>query len=93
MLIAITAPQTPKAVPRSLPWKVCARSASEVAKMVAPPTPCRARKAISIPADWAAPQSSEARVKTASPAAKTRRRPKMSATEPAASISEASESE
>ncbi len=75
VLIETTAPQTPKATPRALPWKVCASSASEVAKIVAPPIPWRARKAISIAGDWARPQSSEAAVKMTSPTAKARRRP------------------
>ena len=38
-LTPVTAPQTPKAVPRSRPWKVWASSASDVANMIAPPTP------------------------------------------------------
>ena len=39
----LTAPKTPKAVPRSLPWKALAISASEVAYIIAPPMPCTAR--------------------------------------------------
>ncbi len=35
----VTAPKTPKAVPRSRPSKAPAISASEVANMIAPPTP------------------------------------------------------
>ena len=92
-LMPVTAPQTPKAVPRSRPWNVWARSASEVANMIAPPTPWAAREAISIVGDWARPQSTEPAVKTTKPVAKRRRRPKRSASDPVGSISAASESE
>ena len=39
----IVAPQTPNAMPRSLPWNACAISASEVANIIAPPMPCKPR--------------------------------------------------
>ncbi len=44
----VTAPKTPNAVPRSLPWKAWAISASEVANIIAPPVPCTARARLSI---------------------------------------------
>ncbi len=38
----VMAPNTPKATPRSFGWNAWARSASAVANMIAPPTPCNA---------------------------------------------------
>jgi hypothetical protein len=89
----MTALQIPRAVPSSRPLNVCASSASEVAKTVAPPTPCSARKAMSSRPEPAMPHSSEPTVNAASPAANTRRRPRMSASDPAGSSSAASDSE
>src|SRR5579875_2275152 len=88
-----TAPQMPNAMPRSRPWKVCASSASEVAKIVAPPIPCSARKATSSVPEPAIPHSSEPMVKMSRPPANTRRRPRMSASEPVGSSNAASDSE
>jgi hypothetical protein len=65
----------PNAVPRSRPWKACAMSASEVANMMAPPTPWTARNRLSINDVVDSPHASEARVKPTSPIAKTSRRP------------------
>ncbi len=89
----VTAPQTPKAMPRSFPWKVWASSASEVANTVAPPTPWTARQMISSMPELEMPHSSEPTVKIARPMPNMRRRPKMSASEPAGSRKAASDSE
>ena len=67
----VTAPKIPKAVPRSFPWKAWAIRASEVANMMAPPTPCTARDRFSMSESVERPQVSEARENTASPTAKT----------------------
>ncbi len=87
------APQTPKAVARSLPWNSCPISASEVANMPAPPTPCRPRQRLSRVASSLIPQRNEATVKIAKPIVKTRRRPSRSPRLPAVSRNEASISE
>ena len=50
-------------------------SASEVANMMAPPTPCTARARLSMSGVVESPQTSEASEKTTSPTAKTSRRP------------------
>ena len=81
----VVAPQIPNAVPRSRPWKAFASSASETANMIPPPTPCTARAAMSTPASVAIPQPNEAAVNRTRPIVNTRRRPKMSASDPAAS--------
>ena len=65
----------PKAVPRSLPTNAPAISASEVANMMAPPTPCTARARLSISGVVDSPQTREASEKMTSPMAKTSRRP------------------
>ena len=78
----VTAPNTPKAVPRSRPWKACASSASEVANIIAPPVPCTARARLSISGVVDRPQTAEALVNTTRPATNTRLRPIRSATEP-----------
>ena len=44
----VTAPNTPKAVPLSRPWKAWAISAREVAYIIAPPIPCTPRARLSI---------------------------------------------
>ena len=49
--------------------------ASEVANMMAPPTPCAARDRLSISESVESPQTSEASEKRARPLAKTSRRP------------------
>ena len=78
----VTAPKTPNAVPRSLPWNACAISASEVANIIAPPVPCTARARFSISGELDRPQTAEATVNTTRPATNTRLRPIRSATEP-----------
>ena len=88
----VVAPQSPNAVPRSAPWKALASSASEVANISAPPTPCTARARLSASGLSARPQASEAMVKTTRPATKISRRPNRSASEPPVSSSAASES-
>ncbi len=84
-----TAPQMPKAEPRSLPWNVPASSAREVANRIAPPIPCTARDRISISWSCATPHSSDPAVKTASPMTNRRRLPYRSAREPEVSRSAA----
>jgi hypothetical protein len=79
------APQTPKAVARSLPWNSWPISASEVANMAAPPMPCRPRARLSRVGSPAIPQRNEAKVKMPKPIVKTRRRPSRSPSEPAVS--------
>ena len=81
----VTAPQTPNAVPRSLPRKASASSASDTANMIAPPTPCKARDSCSISVLTAKPHSTDAQVNTARPIRYSRRRPYMSARLPAVS--------
>ena len=44
----VMVPQTPNAMPRSLPRKASASRARETANMIAPPMPCRARDSSSI---------------------------------------------
>jgi hypothetical protein len=61
-----------------------ARAAGEA---IAAPTPCTARAAISQPDVVARPPASDARVKTAMPAMKVRRRPRMSPARPPSSSS------
>ena len=60
-------------------------SATEVANMTAPPTPCTARAMLSINGLVDRPQTSDDTVKMASPMAKTSRRPRMSPSTPAVS--------
>ena len=86
----VTAPNTPKAIPRSRPWKAWAISASEVANIIAPPTPCTARATLSISGESESPQTAEEQVNTTRPAVNTSRRPKRSASDPAVSRKAAS---
>ena len=86
----VTAPKTPKAIPRSRPWKAWAISASEVANIIAPPTPCTARARLSISGESESPQTAEEQVNTTRPAVNTRRRPNRSASDPAVSRKAAS---
>ena len=58
-------------------------TASEAANMIAAPTPCAARDALSIVIDCAAAHSSEVAVKMPSPIPNSRRRPNRSASAPA----------
>ena len=86
----MTAPHMPKATPRSRPRKLFPSSASDVAKMIAPPTPWPLRDAMSISGLTARPQSSEPIVKIASPIENSSLRPYRSASEPDVSSSAAS---
>ena len=88
----VTAPHAPKATPRSRPWKVDARSASDVENSIAPPTPCSARDTISMTGSCATPQSSEPSVKITKPIEKIRRLPNLSAIDPDVSSNDASAS-
>ena len=85
----MTAPQTPNATPRSRPRKLLPSSASDVANMIAPPTPWALRDTISISGSWATPHSSDPRVKMTRPIWKSRFRPYRSASTPEVSSSEA----
>src|SRR3712207_592114 len=72
-----TKAQMPIALARSAgSVKVVMMIESAAGAMIAPPTPCNARAATSIPWEPASPHKSEANVKRASPKAKTRLRPK-----------------
>ena len=71
----VTAPHTPNAMPRSLPRKASASSASETENMMAPPAPCRPRDSCSIKVLAAKPHNAEAAVNTTSPIRYSRRRP------------------
>ena len=85
----MTAPHTPNATPRSRPRKLCPSSASDVANMIAPPTPWALRETISISGSWATPHSNEPRVKITRPIVNNRFRPYRSASTPEVSSSEA----
>ena len=74
-----TKAQMPMAFALSLgSLKVVMMIESAAGAMTAPPIPCKARAATSNPWEPAIPQSSEANVKRARPAANTRRRPNRS---------------
>ena len=78
----VTEPKTPKATPRSRPWKALAKRASDVANMIAPPMPWKPRARMRKSGPVAAPQRSEPNVNETMPTAKTMRRPNRSAREP-----------
>ena len=86
----VTAPNAANATPRSRGVNAWASSASAVANMIAPPTPCSALASDRKSELCATPQSAEPSVKTTIPVAKTRRRPARSAIDPAVSSSAAS---
>ena len=88
--IPTTPPHTPKATPRSRPRKLCPRSASEVANIIAPPTPWPLRDRMSMSGLTARPHSSEPRVKMVSPIENNSLRPYRSASDPDVSSSAAS---
>jgi hypothetical protein len=74
-----TKAQMPIALARSAgSVKVVMMIESAAGAMIAPPTPCNARAATSIPWEPASPHKSEANVKRVSPNMKTLRRPKRS---------------
>ena len=81
----VVAPNTPNAVPRSLPLNASASSASAVANMAAPPMPWKAREMVRKRMSCADPQAIEPSVNSTVPITKTRRRPNRSASEPAVS--------
>jgi hypothetical protein len=85
----VTAPHTPNAIPRSLPRKLCPISASDVANIIAPPTPWPLRDTTSISGLCARPHSSEPSVNTVRPIANTRFLPYLSASTPEVSSSDA----
>jgi len=78
--------QIPMAVPRCRGGKVTAMIESVAGFISAAPTPCATRAAISASPLEASPQASEARVNTAMPTTKMRRRPYASASLPPMSI-------
>lgn len=78
-----TVPNMPKARPRSRPENICWIRAEICGEIRPPATPCTSRAITSHMLDWAAPQAAEARVKRASPAMKTARRPRASPRRPA----------
>ncbi len=86
----VVAPQIPNAVPRSLPLKALARSASEVANIIAAPIPWAARDRFSTNGSPARPDASEATENTPRPMVNTSRRPMRSASEPAVNRNAAS---
>ena len=88
-----TAPQTPNAIARSLPWNSCPIRASEVANIAAPPIPCKPRAKLSRVGSPAIPQRKDAKVKMPRPSEKTRLRPSRSPSDPAVSRKTASISE
>ena len=80
------APQMPTARLRAAPSvKVVVRIESEAGAMIAPPSPCTARAAMSTPWLSAMPPASEATANSVSPATNTRRRPSRSAARPPSS--------
>src|SRR5580765_4256172 len=81
-----SAPQIPSALLRSGPSSKLVITIDRAAgEMIAPPSPCTARDAISIPSDCASPHASEASVNSATPTMNTRRRPSRSAARPPSS--------
>ena len=77
------APQIPSALLRSAPsWKVVMRIDSAAGEMMAAPTPCTAREAMSCASDVARPHASDAPEKSARPIRNMRRRPSRSAERP-----------
>ena len=77
----------PIAVPRSRGANVTVMIESVAGFIIAAPTPCTTRAAISISALPARPQASDDAVKIASPTTNMRRRPSRSASLPPVSIS------
>jgi hypothetical protein len=80
----------PTARPRSSGWKDAWMRASEPGVSRAPPTPCSARAAISVPASGASPHSREAVANHTTPTTNTLRRPNRSPSAPPSRISPAS---
>ncbi len=86
---AAAAPQRPTPVARFSIGKLSSTIASEVGAIIAAPTPCRTRKAISVSSEGATAQSRLATVNPPRPARKTRLWPKRSARPPAGTSSAA----
>ena len=78
----MVAPQTAKAMPRSLPWKFAFTKESVVGSTIAPPKPCTTRAAIISPADSVEPAQTEAMMNMTIPISRSRLRPILSASEP-----------
>ena len=77
------APQIPSALLRSEPSSnVVVMIESVAGEMIAAPSPCTARAAISTPIESARPQASDATAKSAMPIMNMRRRPSRSAARP-----------
>ena len=81
--------QAPIAAARSGPWNDAEISARLPGVSSAPPTPCSALAATSVPMSGARPQASEARANHTTPMTNTRRLPKWSPSEPPSRISAA----
>ena len=80
----------PSALPRSSAGKVVMTIAIVAGISSAPPTPCPARAAISMPSFWDAPQRHENATKITAPSTNIRRRPNRSASRPPAATNAAS---
>ena len=78
----IVEPQTAKAMPRSRPRKVALISDSVVGRIIAPPTPCTKRAAISMPPEVDRAARIEDAAKMTTPISSIRFRPMRSATLP-----------
>ena len=72
------APHTPNATPRLAAGMTSASTVSVSGMTIAPPTPCSAREATSVPMSGARAAAADASVKIARPIASSRRRPKRS---------------
>ena len=84
-----TDPQTPRAAPRERGGKTRVIIAIVCGVIIAPPTPCTARAAISQPIEGARPQAADASVKTTSPQTNTGLGPNLSPSRPVTSSSTA----
>ena len=88
---AVVSAEDPAQVPIARPRSPSGKCALMIARLLgtssAPPIPCTARAAISTPAPGAIAQATDAAVKTATPIAKTRRRPNRSPAAPPTRIS------
>ena len=78
----MVAPQTAKAIPRSLPWKVALRRDRVVGSTIAPPMPWMTLARIKTFDVSATPAQTEARMKIMIPMLSRRFRPNLSASEP-----------
>ena len=85
----MVAPQTAKAMPRSLPWKLAFTKDRVVGSTMAPPIPCTILARISADEVSAEPAQTEEKMKMAIPILSRRFRPMRSATEPQTKSKEA----